>query len=297
MSTYDEDSEWMASLGLVNALPTELLLGPQRSPSIVVGSPPPTIPSWRPLAELRAKQDALSARLLTTPPPRKRRREDSEPEVPITHKRFRGSLSEASPGVSTPSSLPDQTAFPDWSKPYAQSITNPPMPVPSPYVPQSSPAGSSYVQLSPVASPYVPQPSPAASSYVPQLSPAASPYVPQPSPEPSPASDVAVGLHTLMDPREGERPEYTWCILIKHAILGSPEKKLKQKQIMEEIARRFPYFSEDNEDADSWKVSTCSIVGPCTHVLCVEIYSTCVVVVCDVHQGRKGRSWLLVVCG
>lgn len=66
------------------------------------------------------------------------------------------------------------------------------------------------------------------------------------------------GLHTLMDPPAGEKPAYTWIIIIKHAILGCPDKRLTIDGIYEQIMGRFEYYRDKNGKCDKgWKV--CSL--------------------------------------
>lgn len=75
------------------------------------------------------------------------------------------------------------------------------------------------------------------------------PFVSQPIPEP------ACGLHQLKDPPPGERPPYNYTTLIKHAILGSPQKKLRIDGILEQLMGRFEYFRNAEKKLDKgWKV-------------------------------------------
>lgn len=69
-----------------------------------------------------------------------------------------------------------------------------------------------------------------------------------------------IGLHTLVDPPPGERPQYNYTTLIKHAILGSPDKKLTIDGIYEQIMGRFEYFRDKNGKSNKgWKV--CLIIS------------------------------------
>jgi hypothetical protein len=71
--------------------------------------------------------------------------------------------------------------------------------------------------------------------------------------KPIPAPEV--GLHKLVDPPPGERPGYNYTTLIKHAILGSPQKKLRIDDILEQIMGRFEYFRNAEQKLDKgWKV-------------------------------------------
>jgi hypothetical protein len=64
-----------------------------------------------------------------------------------------------------------------------------------------------------------------------------------------------VGLHTLVDPPTGERPAYNYITLIKHAILGCPDKRMTIDGIYEQIMGRFEYYRDQNGKCDKgWKV-------------------------------------------
>ncbi|CCA73416.1 hypothetical protein PIIN_07370 [Serendipita indica DSM 11827] len=66
----------------------------------------------------------------------------------------------------------------------------------------------------------------------------------------------AQGLHTLKDPKPGERPPYNLRTLIKMAILGCPDQRLQIDQIFEQIMGRFEYYRlAESKKSVGWKNS------------------------------------------
>jgi hypothetical protein len=69
----------------------------------------------------------------------------------------------------------------------------------------------------------------------------------------APATDPALqeeggrldGLHMLMDYRENERPIYSYALMTRFAILGSPSKCLSLAEIYVMLEAKFPYFEHD----------------------------------------------------
>ena len=51
-----------------------------------------------------------------------------------------------------------------------------------------------------------------------------------------------------------ERPKYTYALLLRCAILGSPEGRLTQREIFADVKAKFPYFR--TASATTWQVCT-----------------------------------------
>lgn len=105
------------------------------------------------------------------------------------------------------------------------------------------------------------------------------PFVSQPIPVPK------IGLHQLEDPLPGERPKYNYITLIKSAILGSPNKKLRIEDILEQLMGRFEYFRNAEQKLDKgWKVGISPYVGdmPVLMSVIIELCSTSTLSFCSV---------------
>lgn len=53
------------------------------------------------------------------------------------------------------------------------------------------------------------------------------------------------GLHMLMDYKEGERPIYSYALMTRFAILGSPYKSLSLAEIYVMLEAKFPWFQKE----------------------------------------------------
>lgn len=60
-----------------------------------------------------------------------------------------------------------------------------------------------------------------------------------------------VGLHALSDGMPGQKPPYTYAIIVRCAILGSPRQRLTLSEIYLAMITRFPWFKTAGQ---SWKV-------------------------------------------
>jgi hypothetical protein len=66
---------------------------------------------------------------------------------------------------------------------------------------------------------------------------------------------VPLSLSSLRDPEEGQKPDYTYPVLIKLAIHESPTSCLTLQEIYEVIQRRFPWYANcSKKDAAAWRV-------------------------------------------
>jgi hypothetical protein len=61
------------------------------------------------------------------------------------------------------------------------------------------------------------------------------------------------GLRALSSPPPGQKPGYAKRVLIRAAIEGSPQQKLRLQDIYEAVEERFEYYRNVSNDADSWK--------------------------------------------
>lgn len=59
-----------------------------------------------------------------------------------------------------------------------------------------------------------------------------------------------IGLHSLVDPAPGQRPDYALPTLVKLAIFSSPKKRLTLQEIYQALQDRFEWYREN----DAWKV-------------------------------------------
>lgn len=74
------------------------------------------------------------------------------------------------------------------------------------------------------------------------------------------------GLHLLMDFRADEKPSYSYALITRFAILGSPFKSLSLGEIYTMLEAKFPWFSRDdskwrdsiryNLSSNNWFVKT-----------------------------------------
>jgi hypothetical protein len=64
--------------------------------------------------------------------------------------------------------------------------------------------------------------------------------------------DPLEGLHLLMDYKSDEKPSYSYALMTRFAILGSPYKSLSLAEIYIMLEAKFPWFArEDNKWRDS----------------------------------------------
>ncbi|TDL25842.1 winged helix DNA-binding domain-containing protein, partial [Rickenella mellea] len=67
---------------------------------------------------------------------------------------------------------------------------------------------------------------------------------------------VPLSLSSLRDPEDGQKPDYTYPVLIKLAIHESPTSCLTLQEIYEVIQRRFPWYANcSKKDAAAWRNS------------------------------------------
>ncbi|PVF95823.1 hypothetical protein CPB86DRAFT_557057 [Serendipita vermifera] len=73
-----------------------------------------------------------------------------------------------------------------------------------------------------------------------------------PARAPSHEEDPLEGLHLLMDYKSDEKPSYSYALMTRFAILGSPYKSLSLAEIYIMLEAKFPWFArEDNKWRDS----------------------------------------------
>jgi Forkhead domain len=84
---------------------------------------------------------------------------------------------------------------------------------------------------------------------------------------PEDSSNVPLeGLHLLMDYRADEKPSYSYALITRFAILGSPFKSLSLGEIYTMLEAKFPWFARDdskwrdsiryNLSSNNWFVKT-----------------------------------------
>lgn len=66
--------------------------------------------------------------------------------------------------------------------------------------------------------------------------------------------EIPICLDSLEDPPPGQKPAYTYAMLVKLAIWSSPQRQLTLSGIYEALEQRFSWFREC-ENPNAWKVS------------------------------------------
>ncbi|PVG00508.1 hypothetical protein CPB86DRAFT_729255 [Serendipita vermifera] len=87
----------------------------------------------------------------------------------------------------------------------------------------------------------------------------------------------------VLDDGEDDKPGYSYVVLIRHAILGSPKKKLTVEGIYQQLMGRFHYFRvRDGKTEKGWK---CTVRHQLSLFACFEKKER------EIWEGGKGVWW------